>query len=103
MTAPAAPQPEFLGHTTIGRTAYSVSRLALSEDAKAAGIHARYLLEGPRGSSFLITDLGPQYRLNSVALGGGAPWRCQPRPLRGLERRHLELFATEAAAPAAVQ
>lgn len=82
----------FLGHTIIGKTAYKVHGLPANA---AAGIVARFALVGPKGSHYFVTDYGKQYHLNSVCLGGGVSWRCAPRPLRGLERRHLTLFGVE--------
>jgi hypothetical protein len=77
------------GQTVIGKTCYDVYRLPANVDC---GIVARFGLVGPRGSTYLVTDLGDGYRLNSVCLGGGVSWAAAPRPLRGLERKHLSLF-----------
>lgn len=81
-----------VGQTVIGKTLYQVYRFPQTETGRAAGIVARFGLIGPRGSCYYVSDYGSAYRLNSVCLGGGVSWRAQPRPLRGLERKHLTLF-----------
>ncbi len=85
---------ELLGHTVIGKTAYQVFALAMSESSIAAGVHGRYALIGPNGASYFVTDYGPDFRINSVACGGSKTqhWAPSPRPLRGLTRAHLSLF-----------
>lgn len=79
----------FAGHTVIGKTAYRVYRMPANTEC---GIVARFGLVGPRGSMYLVTDLGAGFMLNSVCLGGGRSWRAEPRPLRGLTRANLSLF-----------
>lgn len=79
-----------LGHTTVGRTTCQVYRLD--------GYTGKYALEGPRGACYFVTDHGPAYQINSVAIGGARPWTPVPRPLRGLTRAHLALVLETAAA-----
>jgi hypothetical protein len=84
--------PQHLGQTVINGTTYQVYNLGVLENARKAGIVANFALEGPRGAKFFVTDHGPKYQLNSVAVGGGRSWQCAARPLRGLKREHLSLF-----------
>lgn len=79
-----------IGTVTIGRTVYQVFELGVGDASRAAGIVGNYAFVGPNGAQYFVTDHGPKYRLNSVAVGGARPWTPAPRPLRGLERRHLD-------------
>lgn len=83
-----------LGHTVVGKTVYKVYAIRVGENAKAAGILGNYALVGPNGASYYVTDHGPKYQINSVAVGGSKSQRWTPaaRPLRGLTRAHLSLF-----------
>ena len=85
---------ESIGHTTIGRTAYTIYRIPTGENSKRAGIRGSYALVGPNGASYFVTDHGPKYQLSSVACGGSKHqrWAPSPRPLRGLKRSHLSLI-----------
>ena len=78
-----------MGQTVIGKTAYQVYQLPAKPELS---IFARFGLVGPRGSMYLVTDYGPEFRLNSVCLGGGVSWTAQPRELRGLTRAALSMF-----------
>lgn len=84
----ATAYPE-IGSTVIGKTTYRVHHMPAKPDV---GIVARFALVGPKGSTYMVTDWGNGYGLNSVCLGGGAPWQAAPRPLRGLTREHLAPF-----------
>ena len=82
-----------LGQTVIGKSLYNVYGFGpLSTDAQAAGIVAKFGLEGPRGAWYFVTDYGQGYRLNVVAVGGGRAYRCQPRHADHIRREHLALF-----------
>lgn len=74
----------------IGKTTYAVERRAMGEGLRAFGARAVYLLTGPRGAVFLVTDYGSGYRPNSVGLGGGRSWTPSPRPMRDLTSEHLD-------------
>ena len=85
---------DHVGHTTIGKTIYEIFRLPLGDNSKRAGVRGNYALVGPNGASYLVTDLGPTYKLNSISCGGSKHqrWTPAPRKLRGLERSHLSLI-----------
>lgn len=77
----------------VGRTVYTAERLMVRDAQRGYGVRASYSLTGPRGATYLVTDYGPKFRPNSIALGGGRSWRAQPRPLAGLTNEHLaDLF-----------
>lgn len=90
---PAKPDAaDLLGMVTVGRTAYQVYRVAAGPNCQREGMRF-FALIGPRGASYLVTDHGPRYALNSCACGGGQSWAPAPRSLRGLTREHLQAFA----------
>src|SRR5262245_30183031 len=85
---------EHKGQTVIHGTTYQVYQLPTGENSHKAGIIGHWALEGPRGACYFVTDYGPSYQLNSVAVGGSQTqhWTPAARPLRGLTREHLRLF-----------
>jgi hypothetical protein len=100
MTAEKIP----VGMTMVAGTAYKVYDLGVGENAKRAGIRGNYALEGPRGAQYFVTDHGPKFRLNVVAMGGDSTrpnWRPSPTNignLRHLKREDLSAFGVEVSA-----
>ena len=96
MQAGLKPTDEAIGTTQIGRTTYRVYRLPVLPNTARAGVVNEFALEGPRGAWFLVIDHGPRYKLNSIACGGGrGSLLAAPRPLAGLDRKHLAAFGVE--------
>lgn len=92
MTANASHSDDILGApiglVQVGKTTYTVHRLATGPNARAAGIENNFALIGPKGAQFFVTDHGPRYLLNAIAIGVS----ISPRRMRGLTREHLAAF-----------
>jgi len=94
-SAPSLAGYTLLGLALIGRTTYRVYDITVGPNAAKAGVVHNFALEGPRGAQYFVTDHGPKYELCSVSMGGARPWMPSPRPLRGLDRKHLAAFGVE--------
>jgi hypothetical protein len=85
----------------IGKTTYTVQRRAVGEGLREHGARAIYILTGPRGAVFLVTDYGSKYRPVSIGLGGGRSWTPSPRPMRDLTSEHLDDLLARTVEPTA--